>query len=534
MNTLPGHSAVVIIGAGPSGLMMAAQLLRFGIQPVIIDSKTTISTESKALAVQARSLEIFRQMGLDDALLKEGNIAKGLVIHQDAEEVLSVDLSNVGEGKSRFPYVYILEQSKTERILVDFLTANTCPIYWNTQLLDVHQTDRLVNLKILRNDLEEIISCNWLVAADGASSKVRKSLHIPFSGGTYEHKFFLADISVDGVSADAVRAYFTENGFTAVFPMKDANYRVIGSVPTTLAKNSNVSFDNLKPYLTYNLGFAFQGETCNWFSVYELHHRMADQFRGQWCFLIGDAAHIHSPAGGQGMNTGLQDAYNLAWKLAGVIQKKYAQSVLNTYAEERMPVAKTLLKTTDRLFSVIVNQSWLIRTFRSWFLPFLNKIFKASTMNKRIFGLISQTGIHYRNSSLSLHHSLSNKIKAGDRLPYIKFFDEKLKEETDLHAWCAHLNFTLIIIGHLNQKELLTVTKWIQLTYPTGLSFFYLPPSPRNQHVFDTFEVTEKGRKALVVRPDMYVGYMNDAVDVELIGGYMEKTLGWGANVNYA
>lgn len=529
MNTLPGQSAVVIIGAGPSGLMMAAQLLRFGIQPVIIDSKTTISTESKALAVQARSLEIFRQMGLDEQVLKEGNIAKGMIIHQDTEKIAKIDLSNLGQGKSNFPYVLILEQSKTERILVDYLTANTCPIYWNTQLLDVYQTDKLVNLKIARNGEEELISCDWLIAADGAWSRVRKSINIAFSGGTYAHKFFLADIKLnDSVSAEAIRAFFTDKGFTALFPMKDQNYRIIGVVPKTLDEKGAISFDDLRPYLTYNLGVAITDKCCNWFSTYMVHHKMAEKFRTQRCFLIGDAAHIHSPAGGQGMNTGLQDAYNLAWKLAGVINEKYSESILDTYANERMPVAKRLLKTTDKLFSVIISRNWFFEKLRTWVFPFIaNKIWSTSTLNSKIFGLISQTGINYRSSSLSLHHSSATKIKAGDRLPYIKFYDEKRKEETDLHAWCSHINFTLLIIGYLSQKDLFTLTKWITLTYPFGISFFYLPPSERNQHVFDSFEIADKARKVLIVRPDMHIGYINDVIDAELIGGYLEKTLGW-------
>ncbi|MGV3509690.1 MAG: FAD-dependent monooxygenase, partial [Sphingobacteriaceae bacterium] len=250
MNTLPAHNSVIIVGAGPSGLMMAAQLLRFGIQPIIIDSKTALNSESRALAVQARTLEIFRQMGLDETALKEGNIAKGMIFHQDAEEVARFDLSSFGKEKSLFPFILMLEQSKTERILVDYLTANTCPVYWNTTLLDLHQTDKLVNLKINRNNNEEIISCDWLIAADGASSSVRKALKIPFAGGTYEQKFFLADIQInESVSADAVRTFFTENGFTAVFPMRDSNYRLIGLVPKTLRNKEFLSFDDLRPYL---------------------------------------------------------------------------------------------------------------------------------------------------------------------------------------------------------------------------------------------------------------------------------------------
>jgi 2-polyprenyl-6-methoxyphenol hydroxylase-like FAD-dependent oxidoreductase len=532
MNILPAHSAVVIVGAGPSGLMMAAQLLRFGIQPIIIDSKTEITKESRALAVQARSLEVLRQMGLDEIALKEGNVAKGLILHQDTEEIAQIDLSNLGEGKSAFPYVLILEQSKTERILVDYLTSNTCPIYWNTQLLDVHQTDRLVNIKINRNNKEEIISCDWLIAADGASSTVRKSLKISFAGGTYEHKFFLADVKLNNsISADVVRAFFSENGFTAIFPMQDSNYRFIGIVPKTLNEKTDISFDDLRPYLTYNLGFPITEQCCNWFSIYHLHHRMAERFKSQRCFLIGDAAHIHSPAGGQGMNTGLQDAYNLAWKLGGVINQKYSETILDSYGKERMPVAKALLKTTDRLFAIMVAQNWFVRKFRNLLFALMTtKLWKSPGFTAKAFGLISQTGINYRESSLSVHHSIAKNVKAGDRLPFIKFYDEKLKQETDLHSWCKPVGFILIIIGQLSQRDVLAVAKWIKLTYPLGLNFFYLPPSTRNEHVFSCFEIRENGRKAIVVRPDMYIGYMNDVVDIELIEGYLKENIGWANN----
>ena len=529
MNNLPAHSSIIIVGAGPSGLMMAAQLLRSGIQPVIIDAKTALNTESRALAVQARSLEIFRQMGLDQVALAEGNVAKGLELYQDTERIAGVDLSNLGQGVSFFPFALILEQSKTERILVDYLTGNACPIYWDTQLLGVHQTDKAVSVKIKRGAAEEIITCDWLVGADGAGSKVRKSLNISFSGGTYENKFFLADMKIAGEkSSEYIRVFLKEKGFTGIFPMKDSIYRFIGTIPAALQSKSDISFDDLRPYLTYDLGFSLEGDCCNWFSTYQLEHRMAEKFRNQRCFLIGDAAHIHSPAGGQGMNTGLQDAYNLVWKLAGVIKKRYPDSILNTYAEERMPVPKTLLKTTDRLFSIGIGQTWWIRKFRRWFLPLiLHRIWKTKLISRRLFGLISQTGISYRNSSLSVHHSRSKTLKAGDRLPFLKFFDEKLKQETDLHSWCGQTGFTLIVIGNLGQRDILAIAKWIKLNYPFDLNFFYLPYSERNQPLFDCFEMNETSRKAIVVRPDMHIGYVNDVVDVELLAGYFQQTVGW-------
>ena len=529
MTKLPSHTSVLIIGAGPSGLMMAAQLLRNGIHPIIIDSKTQPNQESRALAVQARSLEIFRQLGIDESAVKQGNIAERLVMHQNVTEVASINLSSLGADVSPFPYVLILEQSKTERILIDYLTANACPIYWNCELISLEQSDGGATVEINREAEKQFITCDWLIGADGASSRVRKELGIAFSGGTYQHRFYLADLNIkQNLGEDAIRIFLKDEGFVGYFPMQQNSLRFIGVLPRTLANRSNISFQDIKPYLTYTLGFPVHDEQCNWFSVYQLHHRMAEMFHMQNCFLIGDAAHVHSPAGGQGMNTGLQDAYNLAWKLAGVLKGEYQRKILLTYSEERRPVAKRLLKTTDRIFTIGVSQNWLVRNLRNWLMPIvLPKLWNQDKVRSRIFSLISQTGISYSESSLSVHYSSKKRVKAGDRLPYIKFYDEKLNKETDLHSWCAKPGFTLLVIGKLNDRDLFLIAKWITETYPQNLNFYYLPPSEKNKHFFDFFEMDEKKKKALIIRPDMYIGYLSDAVVIEMIDTYLKETISW-------
>ncbi|MGX5688549.1 FAD-dependent monooxygenase [Arcticibacter tournemirensis] len=529
MNSLPSHCSVLIVGAGPSGLMMAAQLLRFGIQPVIIDVKTGLTNSSRALAVQARSLEIMRQLGVDAAALEEGNVVKGLAIHEDTEEVAHLDLTSVGEGMSPFPYVLILEQSKTEKILLDYLTSNTCPVYWDTELKGVSSTEHSVAVRLRRGDIDETLTCDWLIGADGASSSVRKSQGTAFAGGTYMNRFYLADINLKGQpDGDDVRVFLEDKGFTGIFPMQRNNYRFIGILPRTLRNRESVTFDDIRPYITYASGIALEEESCYWFSTYQLHHRVAERFRNRRCFLIGDAAHIHSPAGGQGMNTGLQDAYNLAWKLSGVLNKEYHERILDTYAAERMPVARALLKTTDRLFTIAATQNWLISKIRNWLLPkVLQKLWKDKSIPGKLFARISQTGIQYRSSSLSVHHSQAGQVRAGDRLPYLRLFDEKLKEDTDLHSWCSKPGFTLLVIGFLSQRDVHLLAKWIKSTYPSQLNFYYLPPSKANQHIFDFFEIKEDKKKALMIRPDMHIGYVNDIVDIELLDVYLKETVGW-------
>lgn len=172
------HTPVVIVGAGPSGLMMAAQLLRYGVQPVIVDSRQGPTTRSKALAVQARSMEIYRQMGIVDKVLNDGKRGGGVQFNQDGEEVASLSLANVGETQTVFPFIQMYPQSKNERLLLDFITLNCCPVYWNTSLLSLSQDTGKVTLKLQSGEDKQTITCDWLVAADGAHSTVRKQLSL--------------------------------------------------------------------------------------------------------------------------------------------------------------------------------------------------------------------------------------------------------------------------------------------------------------------------------------------------------------------
>ena len=265
----------------------------------------------------------------------------------------------------------------------------------------------------------------------------------------------------------------------------------------------------------------------HWFTTYRLHHRMADNFRQQRCFLVGDAAHIHSPVGGQGMNTGLQDAYNLAWKLAGVVNNQLNEKILDSYAAERMPVAKDLLSTTDRVFTMVMSRNWLNRLFKKALLPKLLKYaWSKEKWREEVFKRVAQLHINYRDSSLSLHLSQAISIKAGDRLPYLKVFDEKKQQETDLHEWCSKPGFTFIVLGKLSEMDLFTLAKWITQSYPAILNFFYLPRSAKNQPIFDAFEVKSNQGKSLIIRPDMHIGFINDKVDMVLMDNYLRSVVG--------
>ncbi len=530
MTITQSHTQVLIVGAGPSGLMMAAQLLRNGIQPVIIDSKQGPTTESKALAVQARSLEIYRQMGIIDTVLANGKIGGGVSFNDDGREKARLEFEDTGKDETLFPFILMYQQNKNERVLLDYLTLNCCPVYWQTTLTSLKQDADRVTTELFNNDKSTTLTCEWVIGADGAHSTVRKQAEIAFTGDTYQHNFYLADVKLQNVElADSlVHLYLAKGGFAGFFPMPEEDrYRIVGSLPDKFNDDKALTIDDILPDLNAITHTVTDISETFWFTTYRLHHRMAAAFRVQRCFLTGDAAHIHSPVGGQGMNTGLQDAYNLAWKLACVLKKQVRPAILDTYAAERMPVARELLNTTDRVFSLVMSKNRLLSVMKTTLLPFtLKTLWKKKSFREFFFKRVSQVSISYRDSALSLNISQSPKIKAGNRLPYIKVFDEKKQEETDLHAWCSKPGFTLIVLGKLPEAELFKLAKWITQTYPSLLNFFYLPPSAKNQHVFDKLEVKDKRAKSFIVRPDMYIGFVNDAVDMVLMDNYLKNVVG--------
>jgi len=473
-----GHYPVLIVGAGPSGLMMAAQLLRYGIQPIIIDIKKGPTSQSRALAVQARSMKIYRQMGLADQALQEGIPAETISIQNDEEEMVRLSLQNLGQNATPFPFIQMLEQSKNERLLLGFLTLNCCPVYWNTTLTDFSQDETSIKAHLKSDDKRSIVTADWLIGADGAHSMVRKQLHINFKGDTYANRFYLADMEFDqGFTEKQITLKMGNASFTGFFPMKGVNrFRVVATLPKAFADREEVRFEEVEADLAKSLPATVIIKKCHAFSIYKLHHRMAEKFRDKRSFLIGDAAHIHSPVGGQGMNTGLQDAYNLAWKLAGVINNNLQPAILESFAAERMPVARRLLQTTDRLFNLINSQNLLNRFFRNNILPNLIRFFwKQEKFREFGFKTISQIGIDYHESKINLNLSKAENMKAGDRLPFIRIFDEKKKQETDLHAWCSKPGFTFIALGKLKENDLFDLARWIAQNYPQQLNFFYLP-----------------------------------------------------------
>src|SRR5581483_2404945 len=266
------------------------------------------------------------------------------------------------------------------------------------------------------------VTAAWVGGCDGSRSSVRELNGITFPGAPYEHVFFVADTTATGdMVPDELNVYLWKEGFHLFFPMhgKD-HWRVIGILPAGLRGRPDLTFDDVVPHVRGEAGSRLAFQACSWFSTYRIHHRCASRFRAGRCFLLGDAAHIHSPMGAQGMNTGLQDAYNLAWKLALVAKGRADAALLDSYEEERMPVAERLLRTTDRAFQLVVSESWLAGLFRTRIMARVAaRVMTVRRLRELVFRTISQIGIRYPDSRLS--QTLAGVPKdapaAGERFP---------------------------------------------------------------------------------------------------------------------
>jgi 2-polyprenyl-6-methoxyphenol hydroxylase-like FAD-dependent oxidoreductase len=370
---------VLIIGAGPTGLMAACQLKRFGIDCIILDKKDGPTRESRALVVHARTLEIYEQMGIATEAVQEGEPVKQVqfIVHDKLR--MKVLFGTIGEGLSPFPYLLILEQNKNENLLYDYLKKCGGEVLWQTELITITQDESGCYADVSRNGEAIRIEADWVIAADGGKSAIRHQLQLPFEGDTYEHIFYVADTKLEWPwGHEALSVYLSKQTFMALFPMKgESRFRIVGILPLEFQNEQPEHFEQLIPYLQKQVGVPLQISDTAWFSVYRVHHRCIENFRSGRVFFAGDAAHIHSPVGGQGMNTGLQDAYNLAWKLAYVINGFAHPKILDTYNAERLPFAKQLVRTTDRAFTVVSSDKWYNQFTRFSLIPSAVNLFSG-------------------------------------------------------------------------------------------------------------------------------------------------------------
>jgi 2-polyprenyl-6-methoxyphenol hydroxylase-like FAD-dependent oxidoreductase len=412
---------VLIAGAGPTGLVLALWLTKLGIKVRIIDKTAEPGTTSRALAVQARTLEFYHQVGIDDAVVAGGVKVSNLNLWVKGRRAARVPLDDTGKGVTPYSFALVFPQDAHERLLIERLAALGVRVERQTELLRFTQSDIGVTATLRRADgSEEVCEAAYLAGCDGASSVVRGQLGIGFPGGTYTGLFYVADIVASGEAVDGdLKVDIEDADFIVLFPLEGQGHvRLVGTVRDLPEGDpAKLSFDAVKGKAIEHLRLDI--ERVNWFSSYRVHHRVALRFRDKRAFLLGDAAHIHSPVGGQGMNTGIGDSVNLAWKIAAVLKDKASETLLDTYEAERIRFAQRLVATTDRAFTIVTSRGGVAAFVRTRIVPLVVPLlFRLGAMRRLLFRTVSQTQVSYRESPLST--GTAGKVHGGDRLPWVE------------------------------------------------------------------------------------------------------------------
>jgi 2-polyprenyl-6-methoxyphenol hydroxylase-like FAD-dependent oxidoreductase len=454
---------VLIVGAGPTGLVLALWLTRLGVRVRIIDKTAEPGTTSRALAVQARTLELYRQLDLADAVVAKGHQVPAVNLWVKGESTARISFGSVGSDLTPYPFLHIFPQDQHERLLIERLEAFGVRVERRTELVRFAEESNRVTARLRGPDCQEVdCAAAYIAGCDGARSIVRETIGTGFPGGTYRQLFYVADVEAAGPALNGeLHVDLDEADFLGVFPLaRQGQARLIGTVRDERAGRADtLTFEDVSDRAISHL--KVEVKKVNWFSTYHVHHRVTEHFRKGRAFLLGDAAHIHSPAGGQGMNTGIGDAINLAWKLAAVVAGRAGDNLLDSYEAERIGFARRLVATTDRVFSFATAEGKIADILRTRVAPVLAPMAAAfDAVREFMFRTVSQITLNYRHGPLS--RGEAGHVHGGDRLPWVRIegsdnFATLAAMDWQVHvygsasaglaAWCAAHNVPLHIFG---------------------------------------------------------------------------------------
>jgi 2-polyprenyl-6-methoxyphenol hydroxylase-like FAD-dependent oxidoreductase len=491
---------ILIAGAGPSGLMMACQLIRQNVHFRIIDSGKGVSAYSGALIIHAASLEIFKKLGIDQKILKSGRTIQALNFAFNGKRIVRIDISRYGETFSEFPFAIILEQNKTMEILTGFLENHGCIIEREKTLTAFNQNSGFAECKILSSSLgEETVNAKYVVGADGAHSFVRSGLGIELPGKTHPRELFIMDCkaSVD-LSPDEVLFSFSKNASAGIFPIS-GGWRVDGSFQYIL-KGMEGMTDKLRKEIGNKNVLGVHIQQIDWLSNFRSHQKTATVFRKGRFFLIGDAAHLFSPVGAQGMNHGFYDAFNLSWKLAFVIKNQAQATILDTYEAERRPATIKTAAVSNLLFDFLSTRRFLLKGIRLRLFPIVLRLMKSAFNNHRIKGYlfrrISGIGITY-SKGRSLNRNSSPM--EGSRFPFVLInINGTLQNLQDL---LSGTTFHLLIFQYSGSHA--HAMQSAALSYQRNVSVKVFRYDNNTREIYRLFAIQQDC--FFLIRPDLYI-----------------------------
>ena len=500
--------SVLIVGAGPTGMTAAMELSRFGVPVRIVDKLATPPDTSQALAVQARTLELFSQRDLTDEMLRLGNRGNATTIYGNGKQLGKVEFQRI---ESPFNYILLLAQNETERIVREQLTRQGVTIERPTELIAFSQPDSTTHadddafvVAALRNGAGEVeeLQAAYMVCAEGSHSIVRRTLDLEFKGKSLEQAYALADLHLEGaLPDDELSIFLTAKGLLAVFPLGNRRFRLIATDPEHHQNNAeDPSLGELQGLYNADCHIPAKLYDMTWSSRFRINSRMLGTLRERRIFFGGDAAHIHSPAGGQGMNTGIQDMINLGWKLAMVYHGQAGPELLDTYSAERLPVIQEVVSKTEAATDAFNSTNPIVYQLMTHVAPAL---LNFGAVQEKGTNVISELNTQYRSSALSEGKHAVGSLRAGDRLPYVNVTTGNEASEVSIYDLLNPSAFTVFICGAKGNRQ----------ADPTSLKSTIvevrrISPGDSNDDAAAFKKAFGENASLVAVRPDAYVGFI--------------------------
>jgi 2-polyprenyl-6-methoxyphenol hydroxylase-like FAD-dependent oxidoreductase len=493
----------------------ALELSRFGIPVRIVDEMEGPASTSRAIGIQARTLEELELRGLADEFVHAGHRTGGGDIYGDGKLLIHADFTKI---PSRYNFVLFLAQTQTERILREGLEAQGAAVEWGVKMTAFGQNPSGVTVTLEHSDgqLEEVTAA-YVIDAEGAHSIIRNTLGLQFKGKTLEETFVLGDVQIDGnLSNENFHIFSSEDGLLALFPMGGNHFRVVADKPSGISEQTEKpTLEDLQAFYDQRSHVSAKLLDLTWSSFFHINSRMVASLRAGRIFLAGDAAHIHSPAGAQGMNTGIQDAINLGWKLAFVLQGKAPESLLDTYGEDRLPVMRSILSRTEGLTNALGGPSVL----RSFFLHLTPWIANAEFVQEAATSHISQIALNYRSSLLSEDHFGDGSLVAGDRIPDLTVLIAGTGEQQRLFTLLNASRFTLLLANFADTAAVRA--RFFGASSPWQELVDVVEIAPPEGDARETFTASFGAKPSItLVRPDAYIGFRGGESSAEALAKY--------------
>jgi 2-polyprenyl-6-methoxyphenol hydroxylase-like FAD-dependent oxidoreductase len=514
---------VLIVGAGPTGMTAAVELNRFGIPVRLIDKLLEPVTTSRAAVVQARTLELFEQRGIADAMLEAGNEGIAASFYGQGKLLFRMEFSGID---SRYRYLLCISEAETERILRERLARQGVAIEWGVTFTAFAQADLTGSLTAtLRHSdgrLEEF-EPSYMIDAEGAHSIIRSTLGMEFKGKSREEHYALGDLFIDGDLPETdLHIFSSKYGFLGLFPMGNRRFRVVASNPLSQdSKELGPGLEELQKIYDMRSHIPAKFRDLGWSSWFHINSRMVNELEANRIFLGGDAAHIHSPAGAQGMNTGIQDMINLGWKLALVIQGRASATLLETYEEERLPVIRDVLANTERLTDAVAEED------RSFYDQMLSTDLRTQSATR-----ISQISVNYTESPLSGNHANPGELRAGMRMSDIPLMVRNKPHSVEQEPHSARMfslldpsKFTLLYINVAVPAALHAGVEANLAPWRDLIESYQISPVEADVEQKHFTDKLGNSPSIILVRPDSYVGFIGDENSVPQLAKYLGKWL---------